>query len=66
MELIRRAGAHVRRRGFQATVQLVAQASSKQLQACIEALGADASYRQVVQSDVVAAPLKKRYPNYCF
>ena len=66
MELIRKAGAHVRRRGFQASVRLVANASSSQIKTAIEELGSHADYRQVLQSTYAPTSLKRAFSDLLF
>ncbi|CAK0851590.1 unnamed protein product, partial [Prorocentrum cordatum] len=66
MELTRRAGAHVRRRGFQTSVNLVCQATGTQLRSAFDSMGDRAGFRECLLSDNAPASLREAVRNLLF
>ncbi|CAK0816743.1 unnamed protein product, partial [Prorocentrum cordatum] len=66
MELTRRAGAHVRRRGFQTSVNLVCQATATQLRSAFDSMGDRAGFRECLLSDNAPASLREAVRNLLF
>jgi hypothetical protein len=66
MELVRRAGAHVRRKGFKASVSMVCSATSCELAHAFEELGEKAGFNEVIRSRKTPASVKEAVSNLLF
>ncbi|CAK0874128.1 unnamed protein product [Prorocentrum cordatum] len=66
MEFTPRAGAHVRRRGFQTSVNLVCQATGTQLRSAFDSKGDKAGFRERLFPDNAPASLREAVRNLLF
>ena len=63
MEIIRRAGAHVRRKNFQADLKIICKTTACEIAQAFEELGPKAGVKEIVLSNKAPTPLKEALKN---